>query len=191
MIIVEGIDGTGKTTLVGELKKLGMTIPNYNYDKNTQSFATKYFNIILKTGNEYCSDRSFISEVAKGEIVRGLCRLPYDDYERLLAYYASFGTKVVYLKADKETLLQRRKDDPEDLEMLENHFEAIDKRYDEVMLTAKKYLPVYEFDTAVNNPDQILEQLKNLGTLSFNSESSEDRNILHSTSLDAPDNELE
>ncbi len=165
MIIVEGIDGTGKTTLVTQLKELGLNNVSYDYDKNTQSFATKYFNINLSTTKKGVSDRSFISEVAKGNIVRGLCRLSDDDYEKLLHYYSTFNTKVIYLKADKKTLLERRKDDPEDLEMLQKHFEAINIRYDEVIEIAKKYLDVYEFNTTKTSTDKIITKLKLLEIL--------------------------
>ena len=160
MIIVEGLDGTGKTTLVTQLKALGFNNVTYNYDKNTQSFATKYFNIDLSTVEKGVSDRSFISEVAKGLIVRGICRLSDTDYEKLLQYYSTFNTKIIYLKAPNLTLLERRKDDPEDLLMLQEHFESVDVRYDEVITIAKKYLSVYEFNTSKISTDEIILTLQ-------------------------------
>lgn len=161
MIIVEGIDGTGKTTLVTALKNLGLNNVNYNYNKETQSFATKYFNIDLSTVKNGVSDRSFISEVAKGDIVRGICRLSNEDYEKLLKYYSTFNTKVVYLKADKRTLIKRRIDDPKDLEMLREYYYDIDARYDEVINIARKYLDVYEFNTAKVSTIEIVNALIN------------------------------
>lgn len=165
MIIVEGLDGTGKTSLVAEFKKLGFNDVSYDYDKSTQSFATKYKNIILETAVNGVSDRSFISEVAKGNIVRGVSRLSDEEYEDLLSYYSSFGTLVIYLRADKKTLLKRRENNPNDLEMLTKHFEAVDKRYDEVLSVARRYLPVYEIDTAQTTISQVLDQLVAFGVI--------------------------
>lgn len=45
MIIVEGIDGGGKTSVVSSLKKRGYNDVKYDYDKNVHSFmqiAFKY-----------------------------------------------------------------------------------------------------------------------------------------------------
>lgn len=165
MIIVEGLDGTGKTSIVNELKKRGFKNVTYNYDKNTQSFATKYFNINLDTVKNGVSDRSFISEVAKGALVRGICRLSDDEYEKLLDYYSTFGTKIIYLKADKNILLKRRKDDLEDLQMITKLYEVVNKKYDEVMEIAKKYLPVYEFDTSKTTVSEIIKKIENLNML--------------------------
>ena len=158
MIIVEGIDGTGKTTLVEHLKKHhNFNDVSYKY-KSSEGFAKKYFSINLNTVKNGISDRSFISEVAKGDIVRGICRLSDEDYNSLLNYYSSFGTIVIYLKADKDILLQRRKNDLEDFKMITN-------RYDEVMEIARKYLPVYEFSTNSTTVDDIINELQNLNVL--------------------------
>ena len=165
MIIVEGIDGTGKTTLVEHLKKYhNFNDVSYKY-KSSEGFAKKYFSINLNTVENGISDRSFISEVAKGDIVRGICRLSDEDYNSLLNYYSSFGTIVIYLKADKDILLQRRKDDLKDFEMITNLYDDINNRYDEVMEIAKKYLPVYEFSTNSTTVDDIINELQDLNIL--------------------------
>ena len=165
MIIVEGLDGTGKTSVVSELKKMGLNDVTYNYDKATQSFATKYFNIDLYTAKNGVSDRSFTSEMAKGILVRGLCRLTDDEYEKLLKYYGSFGTKIIYLKADKNVLLDRRKFDPDDFKMISELYDAVNARYDEVMALARKYLSVYTFDTSKTTITDIMKQIEKLNII--------------------------
>ena len=167
MIIVEGIDGVGKTTLVKLLKeKYGFKDVSYKYT-SADGFAKKYFHIYLDTVDNGISDRSFISEVAKGDIVRGLCRLSNKDYEKLLDYYSSFGTIIIYLKADKSTLLERRKDDLADFEMISNLYDDIDAKYDEVMQIARQYIPVYEFDTTSTTVEEIIQYLHEAKVLNF------------------------
>lgn len=175
MVIVEGIDGTGKTSIVTELKNRGLKNVSYNYDKKTQSFATKYFNIDLDTVKEGVSDRSFISEVAKGNLVRGICRLSDDEYEKLLEYYGSFGTIIIYLKANKDVLLERRKDDFDDFKMISELYDAIDSRYDEVINIAKKYIKVYTFNTSKTTVNEIMAQIDNLIFKASSKDSSEVR----------------
>ena len=165
MIIVEGIDGVGKTTLVNHLKDFyGLNDVKFKY-KSSAGFAKKYFNINLDTVEKGISDRSFISEIAKGDIVRGICRLSDEDYEKLLSYYSSFNTVVVYLKADKATLLERRKDDKDDFEMITNLYEDINAKYDEAIEIAKKYLPVYEFSTNSTSVSEIISFLQDAKVL--------------------------
>lgn len=161
MIIVEGLDGVGKTTLVTQLKNFyKLNDVNFKY-KSSDGFAKKYFSINLDTVEKGVSDRSFISEIAKGDLVRGICRLSDEDYKKLLSYYASFNTVVVYLKADKDILLERRKNDKDDFEMITNLYEDINAKYDEAIEVAKKYLPVYEFSTNSTSVSEIISSLQN------------------------------
>jgi len=158
MLIVEGIDGTGKTSIVSRLKDFGMNTVFYDYDPLAYDLIKKYKNInIVKNG---VSDRSFISELTYGNVVRGHSRLTEDDYKILLDFYASLGTDVIYLKANLRTLLERRQDDQADLELLYKFFEPLAESYDKAIQIAKQYLPVHEYDTADTTVDKILDSLK-------------------------------
>lgn len=162
MVIVEGIDGAGKTSLVNLLKKDGFKDVKYIYDKSKDSFATKYFNIDLSTVRDGVSDRSFISEIAKGILVRGCCRLSDEQFEELLKYYGSLGTIIIYLKAKKEVLLERRKDDIEDYNMISNLYDEIIESYDKAMNRAKKYMKVYEIDTSTLTQEKLLKAINDM-----------------------------
>lgn len=159
MIIVEGIDGTGKTVLVSKLKELGFNTVFYDYDPITQDLISKYRNINLVSAKSGVSDRSFISELTYGTILRGYSRLTLANYKSLLSFYASIGTNIVYLKADLETLLERRKDNPYDFEVLYRYFTPLNKIYDKMMNMAQEYISVIEFNTAKMSQEEILQAM--------------------------------
>jgi len=156
LVIVEGIDGTGKTTIVSKLEHSGMNTLFYNYDPLTQDLVSKYKNINIECAKNSVSDRSFISEIVYGTVVRGHSRLAFDDYKRLLEFYANIGTNAIYLKADLKTLLTRRQDDPKDLELLNKFFEPLNEAYDKAMEIAQKYISVLEFDTVKTSVSDII-----------------------------------
>lgn len=53
-------------------------------------------------------DKSFISEMVYGPIIRNKCKLSLEDYTKLLIAYKNVGTKIIYLTAPKDVLLKRR-----------------------------------------------------------------------------------
>lgn len=93
MIIVEGIDGTGKTSVVLELKKLGMNTVFYDYDPITQDINSKYRNIDIASAKNGASDHSFISEITYGSVVRNHSRLTLDEYKSLVKRI--FGIRTI------------------------------------------------------------------------------------------------
>lgn len=163
MIIVEGIDGTGKTSVVLELKNLGMNTVFYDYDPITQDINSKYRSIDIASAENGASDRSFISEITYGSVVRNHSRLTLDEYKSLLSFYASFGTIIIYLKADIETLLERRQNDPQDIELLQHYYVPLEESYEYAMAIARQYIPVFEFNTAEQSIDEILRTVMEKG----------------------------
>jgi hypothetical protein len=84
---------------------MGLSTVFYDYDPITQDIVSKYRNIDIVSAKNGASDRSFISEITYGSVVRGHSRLTLDDYKGQLNFYASIGTSIIYLQADIETLL--------------------------------------------------------------------------------------
>jgi len=159
MIIIEGIVGTGKTELYNALKANGMHDIQYNRDQNETEFYKKYTSIDLSSTDNAVKSQSFISEMAKGEIVHGQCRLTMEQYENLLRYHSTFGAFVVYLKADKETLLTRRLRDTQNYPLIGMKYEFINDQYDMVMDVASRHLRVMEIDTTKTSTQEIIDQI--------------------------------
>lgn len=151
MIIIEGIDGTGKSSLADDLEKEGFHKYHLSYDeKNEQG----YWSVLDKEPKRLVLDRSFISELVYGPILRNFCRINKQETKNIIEQYKKSGTKIIYLKSSKSTLLERRKSDKEDTEMLQEYFEELDYRYDKVIRCIGQYLPSQTINTSITNKEQ-------------------------------------
>jgi thymidylate kinase len=105
-IIVEGADGTGKTTLVKELaKKYNLDSLNINrYDPNNFNF---YLETLKKTNVIF--DRHFIGEMIYPSIFNRKGNLKRKDFEWLLDYCKENDIKIIILYKEKNVLKKRQK----------------------------------------------------------------------------------
>ena len=85
--------------------------------------------MLKKNHKNLILDRSFISELVFGPVLRNSCKINENETKNIIAKYAEVWTKIIYLKADKLTLLQRRRDDEEDTQMLKTYYEELNSRY--------------------------------------------------------------
>lgn len=67
---------------------------------------SKYMKVLLSDNTELVLDRSFISEMVYGPVIRNKCKLSIEDYTKLLIAYKNTGAKIIYLTAPKEVLLK-------------------------------------------------------------------------------------
>lgn len=144
MIIIEGIDVTGKTSLAEQLEKANFERYHLGYDEKNEK---GYLRVLKKNTNNLVLDRSFISELVYGPILRNSCRINQQQTKNIIEQYAKVGTKIIYLMSTKEMLLKRRIGDDEDTEMIKMYFDKLNLRYDKVIKIIGKYMPVKEIDT--------------------------------------------
>ncbi|MDO5568985.1 MAG: hypothetical protein Q4G04_02575 [bacterium] len=163
MLIIEGIDGVGKTTLVELFQKDGMKKFHFDYDAKNMDLFSKYLKILSLDGlNDLALDRSFVSEMVYGPVVRNKCKLSLEQYIELLRQYSLCGAYIIYLIAPKEALLARRKDDPNDLRIIEEYYDQLSLQYDRIMQLSSNYIEVLQFDTFKNDENQIQKQVRKL-----------------------------
>lgn len=155
MIIIEGIDGTGKTTLKDKLLSRGFRSLHFDYDVSSQSIFDKYDRIIQSCDDEIVLDRSFISEVAYGNAVRSGSRITPNQLDELAYKCAKKGTIIVYLHAPKEILSSRRIDDAKDANLLEKYYKRLCEQYESIMRHLAIYLPVLWLDATLPVNDLI------------------------------------
>lgn len=154
MIIVEGIDGTGKTSLAERMKESGFESYHLTYEEKSEE---GYLKMLNKNTATLILDRSFISELVYGPILRNTCKINLRQTKNIIQQYRKAGTKVIYLKSNKLELLKRRGGDEEDIEMLNLYFEKLNSRYDMVMNIIGKYMPVLTIDTSINSPEETIK----------------------------------
>ena len=162
MLIIEGIDGVGKTTLVEYLQSYGMKKYHFDYDSKNMDLFSKYMKVLLENDSELVLDRSFISEMVYGPVIRNKCKLSLEDYTKILIAYKNAGAKIIYLTAPKDVLLKRRNDEKSDYEVITNHYEELNKKYDEIMEYSSKFIDVIAINTYEANIEQVRSQVKKL-----------------------------
>ena len=107
-------------------------------------------------------DKSFISEMVYGPIIRNKCKLSLEDYTKLLIAYKNVGTKIIYLTAPKDVLLKRRTEEKSDYEIITNYYEELNKKYDEIMEYSSKFIDIIDINTYEANIEQVRSQVKKL-----------------------------
>ena len=162
MLIIEGIDGVGKTTLVEYLQSYGMKKYHFDYDSKNMDLFTKYMKVLLEDNSELVLDRSFISEMVYGPVIRNKCKLSIEDYTKLLVAYKNTGAKIIYLTAPKDVLLKRRNDEKSDYEVITNYYEELNKKYDEIMEYSSNFIDVIGINTYESDIEQVRSQVKRL-----------------------------
>ena len=75
MIIIEGLDGVGKTTLVDYFVNMGMKKYHFDYDAKNMDLFTKYMRVLEEKSDILVLDRSFVSEMVYGPVLRNNCKL--------------------------------------------------------------------------------------------------------------------
>ena len=157
MIIIEGIDGVGKSTASSALEEDGYIVHHLRYDeKNEEGFmkllASDKGNLVL--------DRGFITEVVYGPVLRNYSRIDEEALKRLVEVYGKKKTKVIYLTALKEDLLHRRRKHPEDYEMLVKYYDELHRRYEEEMKKLGTIIPVLTINTSYSGIQETQNKVK-------------------------------
>lgn len=156
MIILEGLDGVGKTTIGKYLSKYNYNIYYFPFDEKSNDIEEKYLRLLKSDTSKMILDRSFISELVYGPILRKKCRLNKEKLENILRRYKEVKPIVIYMKANKKDLLERRKNDDKDFSILSNKFEKLNNRYDKVMRVIGQYLDVVEINTSDKSLQEVI-----------------------------------
>ena len=162
MIIIEGIDGVGKTTLVDYFVNMGMRKYHFDYDVNNMDLFTKYMRVLSVETKYLVFDRSFISEMVYGPVLRNKCKLTIEQYTQLLIEYNNCHTSIIYLKEKKNVLLTIRSNDLKDFEMIKNYYELLNSKYDEIINYSGNYIDILKFDSCIFSKEEIQNRSKRL-----------------------------
>ena len=145
MIIIEGIDGSGKSTVASYLEAKGYKTHHLQHDEKTEA---GFMRLLRQDKGKLVLDRGFITEVVYGPILRDYSRIDEKALERLILHYKRAETKIIYLKALKEDLITRRFKDKEDYKMLIRYYDMLSQKYDEYMERLSKDFPILTINTS-------------------------------------------
>ena len=144
IIVLEGIDCVGKSTLAEDLRSLGYEIVHCEYNPHHVDIFAHYERLIRDAVVPTVFDRSFISEMAYGRAVRDGSRLSDAQFDALLALLAERGAALLLLREDQRVLLPRLSADSDDSHEHVSRCDRLTAEYNNCLETIRKYLPVYE-----------------------------------------------
>ena len=145
IIILEGPDGAGKTTLAEKLKKqtgymyLRRAQPKTEEEK--QRMMEEYVQVI-KSGKNCIFDRCWYSEMVYGPVMRDDSVITYPQMYQLERLLTKHGAIVIYCTATKETLWKRCQSRGEDYITDIDTFSKICDGYETLMLDVPHHVPV-------------------------------------------------
>ena len=95
-----------------------------------------------------------------GPVLRNSCKLNKEKLKKILEKYKEINTIIIYLKSRKEDILERRKEDKEDYRMLQEKFESLNNRYEQVMDLISNYLKVLEINTSEKSIEEMFGMME-------------------------------
>jgi len=151
-VIFEGIDGTGKTTMAKMFLTIGFKKIHAEYHPEIEDLYSFYDNLLEDLNNQrIVFDRSFISEMVYGPILRNKSRLSMRRLKNLLIKLKNQKTLLVYLYSPLEILLKRKGEES----TLIKHYPELTRKYEKLIEIVKKFIPVVQVNSRKNYPKQI------------------------------------
>ena len=158
-LILEGVDGAGKSTLSEEFRKKGYEIIHRVYDPTYLSFFETYRDLLIGMDDRTILDRSFISEIIYGKVLRGISRLSNQEMIELLKVTANKQGKVLYCYASEDIIVRRLSIRSLAHKDVMQRLPELVAEYKTVLEIVAMYVPVVMIDTGQAPPQEILDSL--------------------------------
>lgn len=149
IIILEGPDGSGKTTLANQIAEqtgymlLHRSQPKTDEDK--KRMMDEYLQVI-RTGKNCIFDRSWYSEMVYGPVMRDASVISYPQMYDLERSLTKRGAIIIYCTQTMETLWQRCGKRGEDYITDIKTFSEICKGFDALMFGVPHLIPVVRYE---------------------------------------------
>lgn len=149
IIIIEGPDGAGKTTLANQLRdQTGYMILHRSQPKNEEDkkrMMDEYLQVI-KSNKNVILDRSWYSEMVYGPVMRDDSVITYPQMYDLERALARNGALIIYCTAPEQTLWKRCLKRGEDYITKREDFHEICNGFDRLMYGVPHYIPVTTYE---------------------------------------------
>lgn len=149
IILIEGPDGAGKTTLAEKLsKQTGYVLLHRSYPKTAEEMANmmQEYMQVIKSGKNCIIDRCWYSEMVYGPIMRNETNISYPDMYELERAVARVGGIVIYCTGNRKVLWQRCTERGEDYVVDEETFKDIYYGYSDLMNRVPHLIPVVTYE---------------------------------------------
>lgn len=148
ILIIEGPDGSGKTTLAQQLsRQTGYPIVHRSQPKTEEEkklMMGEYLQSI-KNGKNVIFDRCWYSEMAYGPVMRDDSVITYPQMYELERQLAKAGALIIYCTGQEPALWMRCTRRGEEYITCRDNFKAIYKNYEDIM-NAPHYVPVVRYE---------------------------------------------
>lgn len=148
IIIIEGPDGSGKTTLAEKLsKQTGYPVVHHSYPKTDEEkrMMLSYYLDTIETGKNMIIDRCWYSEMVYGEAIRGSSAISFPEMYLLETKLAKHGALIIHCTDKPKTLWRRATKRGEDYVVDYETFERICTGFD-VLMSVPHLVPVVKYD---------------------------------------------
>ena len=153
IIIIEGPDGSGKTTLANQLsKQTGYKIIHRTRPKTEEEKAImmdEYLRII-RSGESIIFDRCWYSEMIYGPVMRNASAISYPQMYDLERWLMEVGAIIIYCTDAKQALWARCQERGEDYIVDKTTFNSICDGYD-ALFALPHLIPIMTYKC----PDQL------------------------------------
>lgn len=152
VVVLEGCDGAGKTTIAQHLEHhFGYTIVHSPPTPADVDLVTRYTSLVTAPGR-IVLDRSFVSELVYGPILRGRSRISLEQAQHLARRVRERNGTLVHLTAPPTVLhnrlLERGGETVPTLQELQHIIDA----YTELLAQLSGHVQVIPFDTTIDPP---------------------------------------
>ena len=148
IIIVEGPDGAGKTTLAEKISAQTKFPIEHRSKPKTEEEKAKmmedYLNLV-KSARNVILDRCWYSEMVYGRVMRDQSYIDYPQMYELEKGLAKHGALIIYCTGPKERLWARATRRGEDYITSRDNFNAICNEYDKLM-NCPHIIPVLTYE---------------------------------------------
>jgi len=149
IIIIEGIDGSGKTTLANQLsKQTGYPIVCRKQPKDADEkvrMMGEYLQFI-KSNKNVILDRCWYSEMVYGPVMRDASVISYPQMYDLEQLLAKNGALLIYCTGPEAALWQRCQKRGEDYITSRDDYKAIYNGYKELIDGVPHIIPVVKYE---------------------------------------------
>jgi thymidylate kinase len=147
IIIIEGPDGSGKTTLANQLsKQTGYKIIHRVQPKTEEEKAIMMGEYLqtIRSGKNMIFDRCWYSEMVYGPVMRDASVIGYPQMYDLERQLSKAGAMIIYCTDSKAALWSRCQDRGEDYIVDRTTFDKICDGFDQ-LFAAPHYIPVVTY----------------------------------------------